>query len=137
MQSLNSLEHLAEVVSAPEDWRERINAAKNERYWVDGIEDFYALKASVGDEASLELKFSYMVNSLRRALNLDVTSTDARKVGVGGLLIEDNFDYFGKSDTCFQTTGPILATEAKLPSRFKLTSLKLTSFVCTQNAKIT
>ena len=123
LQGIRDLQHLAELVGAPENWREVLQTAKSSLEWQGRVHRaFNKMKRDESVESLVESRHHILIYEVGKSLRFDVDEGTPRKIGVGGLLVQDKYDYLSSPDKYFireDSKRPVLVTEAKTFQTFE------------------
>jgi hypothetical protein len=121
MKPILDLDHFAELVHAPTNWRSLFEDA-----WDDSCKILY--RGFVGlpvdtVESNIFVAFALVVSQLSRNLSINTTPVDQTKVRVGGVTAIPDYDYASVTDVKLVgtiTRQTLFSTEVKTPSSWKL-----------------
>ena len=121
IKDVGSLDNLASLLEAPNDWESIYKTVVAKRFVVDKLNQFIALPDSTL-EATIQNEFNGIVHFVSAALGSCIFSKSQTKVIVGGILARHEYDLRSATDPHFfyKDNVDILASEIKTQRSFPL-----------------
>ena len=120
IQPISTLHRFAEGVGTEPNWEEIYRARVAGDHHVNA--EFHRMRVAVNHEPDIQFIFSNLVSSIARAAGREVYPRSEKRIGVGGMLVREHLNVFGKTDPYFQNEfgRSVLASEVKTDQAFPM-----------------